>query len=241
MMASRRSPAQISGIPAWLALGLAVVTAISIYALFAERYTAAVVATALATVLLALFTAQLYSTAVAQLRASVRPLLVEVKPFAAPPADLGGHYEEESGRHGYNLRFPDGYGIEDWDGRRPYVYSKAGEPLRVSVVIRNVGQGLALIADQEINLADEGVSTLSYRKVRYPRLPPGESTRVNVVCEARRNNQQAPLTVKIPYTDLSGVHREVAKVRLEYQPSKSRTRDDTGHAWYVSDVAYGPY
>ena len=70
------------GLPAWLSVGLLLVTALAVYSLLAREETAAVVATALATVLLALFTAQLYAAAVAQLRASSRPVLVEVKPYA---------------------------------------------------------------------------------------------------------------------------------------------------------------
>jgi hypothetical protein len=237
---SPSSQRTVLGLPAWLPFGLVLVGVLALCALIASDATWAVVATAMATVLLALFTAQLYSAAVAQLRASVRPLLVEVKPYAAPPPDLGGHLDPATGRHRYNIEFPDDFQVSDWDGRRPFVYANPGERLRVSIVLRNVGTGLALIKSDEVRLTADEQMKVALRRVRYPRLPAGESTRVNLVFEGPRcsKSQTEPITVVVPYSDLSDQHRESALVRLEYMRTRARTRDEGGNAWIVTRIDY---
>jgi hypothetical protein len=88
----RRRPRQqrvwSGGLPIWLGVGLALVGGLALAALFWDKEPWAMAATAGATVLLAILTAQLYSAAFAQLRASSRPLLVGVKPNAPLLPDL---------------------------------------------------------------------------------------------------------------------------------------------------------
>lgn len=173
----------------------------------------------------------------------MRPLLVEVKPYAPPPADLSGSWDAKTGRHVYMLRFPgdDDFEAEDWDGRRPYVRDTAGGPLRVSVVLRNVGAGLALM-DEGAIIVRHGERSLPIRDalIRYPRLPAGESTRVNIVTAPGDDltDPAAKISVELSYSDLSGEFRETARVALERRRSHARTANSGGYAWAVSSISY---
>jgi len=142
--------------------------------------------------------------------------------------------------HRYHLTFPDGFRVENWDGRRPYVYAVEGDRLRVSVVVRNVGEGLALLSSPAVRL--EGTRLASYSRtsqIRYPRLPPGELTRVNVVLVERLpGTQTRPIHVSVDYTDLSGRQRTRAEFQLARVPSRARTSDEDGYAWLVTGVEY---
>jgi hypothetical protein len=222
----------------------------------------AVVATALATTLLAVFTAQLYSAAVAQLRASSRPLLVDVRPFAPPPADLTVHWgpdkaTPEKERPYYQIGFPDNVNKTDWDARRPYVHAKENRPLRVSFVVRNVGLGLALILRDDVAFEHADHPPVGRRSVRYRVLAPSESTRINLVgvtpdtADAARQDERLPtasgeeppdyrgaIQVVVPYTDLSGRHVEQAHFTLRYEPTQAWTRDEDNNGWFISDISY---
>ncbi|MFZ2112257.1 MAG: hypothetical protein WAU77_00845 [Solirubrobacteraceae bacterium] len=229
-----------------LSIALVVVGGIAVYGLVASHDSGrwAIVASALATVLLAAYTARLYGAAVSQLRASMRPLLVEVKPYAPPPADLSGFWDAKTGRHVYMLRFPgdDDFEAEDWDGRRPYVRDTPGGPLRVSVVLRNVGAGLALM-DEGAIIVRRGERSLPIKEalIRYPRLPAGESTRVNIVTASGgelTDPAAKMISVELSYSDLSGEFRETARVALEQRRSRARTANPCGYAWAVSGISY---
>ncbi len=240
---SRQSRLQVM-LPGWLIAGLLVVGSLAVFQLVVSRNDDrwGVAATALATVFLAAYTARLYGAAIAQFRASMRPLLIEVKPYAPPPADLGGTWDARTGSHVYQLRFPDGFVLEGWDGRRPFVGLNRDRQLLVSIVLRNVGDGLALVnehAQTEIEGDDETLP-LAHCVVRYPRLPPGESTRVNLVTKPIQatTTQEASIIVHVSYTDLSGQFRETAHVRLERRPSQARTAYASGYTWAVQHIAY---
>ena len=233
------------GLPIWLAVGLLGVVGLAIAALIADRDSWAVAATALATALLAVFTAQLYSAAIATLRAESRPLLVEVKPYAPPPADLAIRWGPDkrdparaSQRPYYNIEFPDDHSVPEWDGRRPYVEAKAGGPLRVSVIVRNVGRGLALIKADDIAFEHVGRPVIAKRRVRYPRLPVGESTRINLVGAGTLAEDPETIKLVIPYTDLSEKHQEWAHVTLDYKETSAWTQDESGHAWELTEIRY---
>jgi hypothetical protein len=65
-------------------------------------------------------------------------MLIEVRPHAPPTPDLGG-IPDEAGRPIYDLRYPGEKNSTRWDARRTHVYWEPGEPIRISVILRNVG------------------------------------------------------------------------------------------------------
>jgi hypothetical protein len=231
------------GLPIWLGVGLALVGGLALAALFWDKEPWAIAATAGATVLLAIFTAQLYSAAFAQLRASSRPLLVEVKPYAPLLPDLAHQMKPdkrnpEKKRPCYQIDFPDGVSKPDWDARRPYAEAVKDKPLRVSIAVRNVGTGLALIDESSLDLEHSGHPIVRKRHVRYPRLPPGESTRLNLVAGTLESRYRGLIKVVVRYTDLSGVQRESAHITLEYSKTQGWARDDQDCAWILTDLRH---
>jgi hypothetical protein len=240
---SRHSRLQVT-LPGWLIAGLLVVGSLAVFQLVVSKNDdrSGVAATALATVFLAAYTARLYRAAISQFRTSMRPLLIEVKPYAPPPADLSGTWDAKTGSHFYQLRFPNDFVQEDWDGRRPFVRHDLDGELHVSVILRNVGDGLALISEH-VQIESEGHNgslPLAHCRVWYPRLPPGESTRLNLVTKPVQatTTHERPIIIGVTYTDLSGQFRETARVRLERRPSRARTADAAGYAWAVKDITY---
>ncbi len=200
----------------------------------------AIVATALATVILAVFTAQLYVAAFAQWVSSNRPLLIEVKPFAPSPPDIGGKPDPATGRPMYYIEYPDGSQGILWDGRRTHVSWEVGQPIRISVILRNVGTGLAIVDQEGVQATVNGApATIDHRDVRYPRLPPVESTRINLVLGATPTATKVPLKVTVPYTDLSGTLRDEAEVIIQAKNSGAWTRDTADdRAWTITEIQY---
>jgi hypothetical protein len=226
------------GIPFWIFVGTLSVGALAAVSVWSKDDKWAVIATAVATTFLAIFTAQLYGASVAQFRASMRPVLVEVKPYAPPPSDLGGR-RTRRGKVRYNIHFPDKSWRRDWDARRPYVDVGQDGGLRISLVVRNVGEGLAMI-DSAVQLVQRQAPKLSGRPhVRYPRLPPGESTRINMVTVPLEGPAPERIQVKVPYTDLSTKTKDSATFTLSRRESEARTAVD-GHAWHIERVDYDP-
>jgi hypothetical protein len=234
-----------AALPLWLPVGLVGVAACTLYGFVvtSDGGTWGVTATALATVLLTAYTARLYTTALAQLRASTRPLLTEVKPYAPPPPDLGAKADPQTKRPLYNIEFPDGF-TQLWDGRRIFVYQSGEEPFRVSLILRNVGPGLALISnDVQLMTAAEHESPKALRiselKIRYPRLPPGESTRINIVAEPWQVTEKTPFSMHITYADFSQQFIERAIISIASEPSEAWTRDLSDNlTWGVRDISY---
>jgi hypothetical protein len=221
---------------------LFVVAACAVYGFAAtsEGETWGVTSTALATVLLAAYTARLYTTALAQLRASTRPLLVEVKPYAPPPPDLGARLDPETNRPIYYLEFPDGHKVQ-WDGRRIFVDQRADYAFRASLIIRNVGSGIALISDDLMvsTISSGAPVAIAEQHIRYPRLPPGESTRINLVLAPLRVAGKEPFSVAVTYTDFSQQFVERATILIAPELSNAWTRDMADDmSWGVRNITY---
>lgn len=231
-----------AALPWWLPTGLCVVAAGAIYGFVAtsEGETWGATATALATVLLVAYTARLYTTALAQLRASTRPLLVEVKPYAPPPPDLGARIDPKTNRPLYHIDFPDGSKMK-WDGRRIFVHQQAPEPFRVSLILRNVGSGIALISDElTVSTIDDDVSLpIAGQHIRYPRLPPGESTRINLVLAPWQAPEKVPFFVSVTYADFSQQFLERAIIEVAPEVTRAWTRDPADdRSWGVRNIRY---
>jgi hypothetical protein len=100
----------------------------------------------------------------------------------------------------------------------------AGGRVFLSVPLRNVGRGLAVIDDEHIESIDGDVSDVS---VARPRVPPGETTRVSCVLHLA---DEAPLTsiaLVVPYGDFAKGQRTRAVVYIDQEPANGEWR--VGH------------
>ncbi len=128
---------------------------------------------------------------------------------------------------------------QDIDPRRIWV-NQQGDVVLISIPLRNVGQGLALVHEREMHLLGTAIKAPIKRYAKPPRVPAGETTRVNVTC--RVDTQRLLLALlegirdwrmEIPYTDFVGGQPTRAVVSLRCEPGA-----DIDHptAWYVTDV-----
>lgn len=107
----------------------------------------------------------------------------------------------------------------------------------ISVPLRNVGRGLAVIVEADIAAEGDALYDMkSPPSASRVRVPVGETTRVNIV--ARRHS---PITVgpgdrwaiTVPYTDFAGRQRAVANVVLE-----CRRDSPARHQWHTASVEH---
>jgi hypothetical protein len=154
-----------------------------------------------------------------QLRASYRPLLIELPRFG--PTDENDEVLEggpDAGR--VPLRFPGGHdGVAE--PRGVYV-ALSGPRINVSVLLRNVGNGLAVIHPMQVQLL--GPRMLPQRlgeyvtKIERPRVPPNETTRIlhaPTINPTEMAGYPWNLTLRVPYWDFAGEESWVALIFLE--------------------------
>jgi hypothetical protein len=164
-----------------------------------------------------------------QLRASYRPLLIEVLRDGPITPDM----EATPNRHGQrgedmpavielNLA---GAGMFI-DPRRVFVDPSKGY---VSVPLRNVGAGLAVLDPDA--LAVGGLQCeVDETTVDRPRVPPGETTRVNLALMLVEGEEAKRFSVHVPYTDLAGEQR--TKVEVYLRRSDNR--------WEIEHLEHSP-
>jgi hypothetical protein len=154
-----------------------------------------------------------------QLRASYRPLLIELPPYG--PIDENDPMLEGGPDAGkVPLSFPGGHeGIVE--PRGVYV-ALSGPRINVSVLLRNVGNGLAVIHPMQVQLL--GQRMLPQRvgeyvtKIERPRVPPGETTRIlhaPTISHEKMADYPWSLTLQVPYWDFAGEEGWVALIYLE--------------------------
>jgi hypothetical protein len=151
-----------------------------------------------------------------QLRSGYRPLLVDV-------VDPGPAIE---------TTFPD-HGPAVFDPRTVYVALEAGK-IYLSVPLRNVGRGLAIVDGGGVELRGPLVGELEYRTIQRDHVPVGETTRVDLV--AGYLSQQASdvaWELVVPYCDFAGEQRTLARLQVVCQG------DDVGGPWLVERVQQG--
>jgi hypothetical protein len=166
-----------------------------------------------------------------QIQESYRPLLIEVSPTGPVPTDdpLLSAYSAPKVR----LDFPGGH-IDDVDPRQVYVHL-SGPRVNIAVPLRNVGNGLAVIAPNLIMVLGQRVGEMSEFAVQRQRVPPGETTRI--LCAPRltfpgQADYPWALTIRVQYTDFVGGQASVVTVHLE-----QRFAEDP---WLLRDVEHEP-
>lgn len=166
-----------------------------------------------------------------QLEHSYRPLLIEVLPTGPVLPDMGASANGgATGNPRIALTLP-GRATEEIDPREVLVRLEQGTAY-VSVPLRNVGRGLAVIDAGGIGLTGEALGAQRYGNARRTRVPVGETTRVDVICAYATGTPMTPegaLRLTVPYTDFAGSQHTNAQVQLSCE------RDPTG-AWYVTNV-----
>jgi hypothetical protein len=157
-----------------------------------------------------------------QFSADRRPLLVDVLTTAPVPPDMGAS-ENAEGTEGLHrvIRYPGptietrlpGFEARLIDPRTPFVAVQAGK-IYVSVPLRNVGRGIAVIDGGSVAIEGPGVGVAEYRAVQRPHVPVNETTRVDLIIGYRHDEidrhdeitttEGIAWSLQVPYTDFAG-------------------------------------
>jgi hypothetical protein len=95
------------------------------------------------------------------------------------------------------------------DPRAAYVVVENGVAY-LSVPLRNVGRGLAVIEPIGITVDDVALRTV---QVDRPRVPPGESSRVS--CSVQAPDAATNYTLSVAYSSVAGRQAKLAEIKLE--------------------------
>jgi hypothetical protein len=168
-----------------------------------------------------------------QVASSYRPLLVDVLPSAPVPDDMGALYDHTWSQGPNATAHEPGPVIETtlpgmvprfFDPRTAFVLFQAGK-IFLSVPLRNVGRGLAVIDDDGVELAGPLVGTLEHRMVQRRHVPAGETTRIDLITGAyhwENSYEVLPGRVMfgigwqlaVPYLDFAGQQRTTAMLQI---------------------------
>ena len=173
-----------------------------------------------------------------QIEATYQPVLVDVLPLGQTYSSMGarpGTSDRELSTVLIDVSHRDH--VEAIDPRRVWVHP-SGDELLLSVPLRNVGQGLAVVDELRTTLRGKNLFEVKPQPAKPTRVPAGESTRINATC--RVNPAQLILmmidganwTLEVPYTDFIGGQRMVASVRIRSKPGSNYEP----YAWFVADV-----
>lgn len=150
-----------------------------------------------------------------QLQATYRPLLVDVLERGDITPDMGASESTMIDERGMTIflgpprldvELP-GMGVRSIDPRDVFVLFENGKVF-VSVPLRNVGRGLAVIVGEEVALRGTALGAIEHMSVRRYHVPVGETTRVELTMGYRMQEQiSAPgeiWSLKVPYHDFAG-------------------------------------
>jgi hypothetical protein len=143
-----------------------------------------------------------------QLGAGDRPLLIDVLVDAPVPSDMAGPSME--------TELP-GIPPRRFDPRTVFVSIEAGRAY-LSVPLRNVGRGLAVVDRDGAEIEGAGLGGLEYRAIRRRHVPVNETTRVDLVAvydmRELERVRDAAWRLTVPYTDFAGEQRTVARLGI---------------------------
>jgi hypothetical protein len=175
-------------------------------------------------------TAEQVAAARDEIDARHRPLFIEVSPTGPITPDMGAHRQPDinvaPGREipmTITQRLP-GLSSIEIDPRILFVRFEAASAF-VSVPLRNVGRGLAVIDRDGLTLTGPTLGELQALLVRRVRVPDRETTRVTIrVAHAVGSRRLTPADqwcVRVPYVDFAGRQRTVAVVSMSPSPEGS--------------------
>lgn len=176
-----------------------------------------------------------------QLEAEYRPLLIEVLPTgpilpdmgARPSPNVAAHRQDEQPLT-IEIKFGQTAGVE-FDPRLVYMRLEGGA-VYLSVPLRNVGRGLAVIDSSSIDLHGVALGSVRERMARRQRVPVGETTRIEVISHYQvgvQIGQAKDWSLHVRYVDFAGEQRTHATIRLECP-------DGPQGPWYVVGVDQEP-
>jgi hypothetical protein len=183
-------------------------------------------------------TAEQVAAARDQLDASHRPLMIEVMPTDPIPGDLDAHDDPNivaaPGRVIPQRITLELSGAPDEEIEPCAVFVKlASGSAFVSVPLRNVGRGLAVIDNDGVSIEGPALGDRQAASVRRQRVPVGGTTRVTIrahfVIGSDRLTPDDRWLMAVPYTDFAGRQRTTATVVL------SCLREPDG-PWHVVDA-----
>ncbi len=168
-----------------------------------------------------------------QVGSGYRPLLVDVLTSARAPDDMGAEYDVEWWQNpNASIHEP---GPVVWtklpamerrmfDPRTAFVLFQGGK-IFLSVPLRNVGRGLAVIDGDGVELTGSLVGDIEWRTIQRHHVPVGETTRVDLITVAHRWDNSYEVVpgrvmfgiaweLAVPYLDFAGQQRTIARLRI---------------------------
>jgi hypothetical protein len=180
-----------------------------------------------------------------QIEATYRPLLIDVSRWGLIDPSMGvepgtgtpASWQREGTQHLIKVKHR--LQVHEIDPRRVWV-DVQGDDLLLSIPLRNVGQGVALIDASKIEATGSGLEAIRARRARPERLPAGETGRVNITFQVDPDyistlavTGVGKWQVIVPYTDFVGGQGTQAIVTVRAMEGADLDRADT---WYVADV-----
>ena len=171
-----------------------------------------------------------------QFGAEHRPLLVDVLTSAPVPVDMGAQVDAPpeyvaASSPWIETRFP-GFEPEHFDPRTVFVKFTGGM-IYISVPLRNVGRGLAVIDCGGVEIEGAGIARAEYMTIQRYHVPVDETTRIDLIMRYVRDDTIGRGTqwlLNVPYVDFAGQQRTVAKIQIVNRS------DDVHGPWAVERV-----
>jgi hypothetical protein len=176
-----------------------------------------------------------------QVAAGYQPLLVDVLTAAPVPEDMGARLDvEQQPSPNVTVHHPGpvvetklpGMQPEYFDPRTVFVKVDAAKVF-LSVPLRNVGRGLAIIDGAGAGIGGPGIGELVYRAVERYHVPVNETTRIDIITRYAMGEPIPTGTVwrlQVPYVDFVGTQRTVVTLQLVCRG------DDAQGPWLVERV-----
>ncbi len=154
-----------------------------------------------------------------QLAAGYRPLLVDVLTTAPVPDDM-------------DPRLDVAQQPIEFDPRTVFVVVDAAKVF-ISVPLRNVGRGLAVLDRSGVEISGPGLGAPEHRAVQRSHVPVHETTRIDIIAVHAVAEPTPTGTVwelRVPYADFAGTQRTVVRLQLVCHG------DDAQGPWLVEHV-----
>jgi hypothetical protein len=142
-----------------------------------------------------------------QIEASYRPLLVDVIRKGPVPPDMEAFRLDREDL----IQIEIGAMDECIDPRIVWV-AAADDAIYLSVPLRNVGYGVAVLNENSISIHE--AAEINEVQIRRARVPPGETTRITCSFRPISSDEPARLTLSVPYSDFDYGQDRTAELEI---------------------------